>query len=335
MTAAATASPIGPPMWPPIRWTKYVADALAVMDATDAGQAILVGLSFGGLSRMRPRRAPSRARQGAVLAGTVASIGPSFPVPEPEAFPGEARTAPRAGTSIIASYWLADYPDFAEHFVRNIFSEPHSTKQIEDGIAWANETTGPVLIKTVEARAISPQFDVSEAMYRKIRCPLLVIHGDNDQIQPYARGKLVAELTGGELVTIPGGGHDPLGRYPAKCNALIIDFLDRRLGIRTPRSRRQRARRADSQAALYLSSPIGLGHGAARYRHRARTAQAAPRPAGRLAGAGSGHAPARGQRRARPSAERAARQRDRGTSSWNRASTSCTASRPSAAWTRC
>ena len=27
----------------------YVADALAVMDATDAGQAILVGLSFGGL----------------------------------------------------------------------------------------------------------------------------------------------------------------------------------------------------------------------------------------------------------------------------------------------
>ena len=45
-----------------------------------------------------------------------------------------------------------NYPDFAEHFVRNIFSEPHSTKQIEDGISWANETTGPVLAKTVEAR---------------------------------------------------------------------------------------------------------------------------------------------------------------------------------------
>ena len=101
-------------------------------------------------------------------------------------------------------YWLADYPDFAEHFVRNIFSEPHSTKQIEDGIDWASETTGPVLVKTVEARAIPPAFDVSEAMYRKIRCPLLLIHGDDDQIQPYARAQAVAEITGAELVTIAG-----------------------------------------------------------------------------------------------------------------------------------
>ena len=68
-------------------------------------------------------------------------------------------------------------------------------------------------------------------MYRRIRCPVLAIHGDDDQIQPYGRGKLVAELTGGELLTIAGGGHNPLGRYPAKCNAAINDFLDRRLGI--------------------------------------------------------------------------------------------------------
>ena len=157
------------------------------------------------------------ACKAAILAGTVASIGPAnYPYLTHEAFRGQAASSPRAGTSTIASYWLADYPDFAEHFVRNIFSEPHSTKQIEDGIDWAGDTTGPVLVKTVEARTIAPPFDVSEAMYRKIRCPLLVIHGDNDQIQPYARGKLVAELTGGEFVTIAGGGHNPLGRFPAK-----------------------------------------------------------------------------------------------------------------------
>ena len=114
-------------------------------------------------------------------------------------------------------YWLANYPDFAEHFVRNIFSERHSTKQIEDGISWASETTGPVLAKTVEARATRRSFDVSEAMYRKIALPVLIIHGDNDQIQPYARAQgCVAEITGAELVTIPGGGHNPLGRYPGK-----------------------------------------------------------------------------------------------------------------------
>ena len=115
-----------------------------------------------------------------------------------------------------------------------------------------------MLVKTVDARAILPAFDVTEAMYRRIRCPVLAIHGDDDQIQPYGRGKLVAELTGGELLTIPGGGHNPLGRYPAKCNAAINDFLDRRLGIAAARPV---PRATKEKRALYLSSPIGLGHG--------------------------------------------------------------------------
>ncbi|WP_204350364.1 alpha/beta fold hydrolase, partial [Klebsiella pneumoniae] len=74
--------------------------------------------------------------------------------------------------------------------------------QIEDTIDWANETTGAVQVRTVEARGIAPSFDVSEAMYRKIRCPMLMMHGDNDHIQPYARAKLVADITGAEFVTI-------------------------------------------------------------------------------------------------------------------------------------
>ena len=116
-----------------------------------------------------------------------------------------------------------------------------------------------MIVKTVEARGIMPAFDVTEAMYRRIRCPVLAIHGDDDQIQPHGRGKLIAELAGGELLTIAGGGHNPLGRYPAKCNAAINDFLDRRLGIAAPKPMPRRAAR--EKRALYLSSPIGLGHG--------------------------------------------------------------------------
>ncbi|XSC46227.1 alpha/beta fold hydrolase [Bradyrhizobium sp. RDT10] len=161
-------------------------------------------------------------------------------------------------------YWLKNYPDFAEFFIRNICSEPHSTKQIEDGIGWAAETSGPTLIKTVEARSILPGFDVGEEMYRKIGCPVLFIHGDNDQIQPHERAKAAhAEVSGAEFVTIKGGGHNPLGRYPAKANTLINDFVDRRLGIiapaRAPLPRTTREKR--EKRALYLSSPIGLGHG--------------------------------------------------------------------------
>src|SRR5262245_40024086 len=236
-----------------------VADARAVLDATETDQAILVGLSLGGMiACCLAAHHPERVK-AAILAGTAAVIGPNRQGMGHQHFLAQQESF-EGWNKYNRAYWLSDYPDFAEHFVRNIHSEPHSTKQIEDGIEWANETTGAVLVKTVEARSIAPGFDVTEAMYGKIRCPVLAIHGDDDHIQLYARGKLVAGLIeGAELHTVAGGGHNPLGRYPAKCNSLINDFLERRLGIGRCRPRLNRARR--EKRALYLSSPIGLGHG--------------------------------------------------------------------------
>src|ERR1700721_3063367 len=201
---------------------------------------------------------PERVK-GAILAGSAASIGPGYPYMTPQHFLAESDGL-EGWNKYNRAYWLTNYPDFADYFVRQIFSEPHSTRQIEEGIDWANDTTGPVLAKTVEARLIPPDFDVSEAMYRKIRCPLLMFHGDNDQVQPYARAKFVSEITGAEFVTFPGGGHNPLGRFPAKCNALIADFIDRKLDIKA--SPKPAFRTGKSRKVLYLSSPIGLGHGA-------------------------------------------------------------------------
>jgi pimeloyl-ACP methyl ester carboxylesterase/predicted glycosyltransferase len=237
----------------------HVADALAVMDATDAGQAILVGLSYGGLlASILAAHHPERVK-AAILAGTVATVGPEHPYMAQRNFLAQ-RERFEGWDKFNRAHWLADYPDFAEHFVRHIFTEPHSTKQIEDGIAWASDTTGRVLAKTVEARTIPPSFDVSEAMYRKISCPLLLLHGDDDQIQPYGRAEAVAKVVPhAELVILPGGGHHLLGRFPAKANTLIMDFLDRKLGSGAPK--RRAARTAAAKKALYLSSPIGLGHG--------------------------------------------------------------------------
>ena len=235
----------------------YVADALSVMDATATERAILVGLSFGGmLACVLAAHHPERVK-AAILVGTSASIGPGYPYMTPQHFAAKPELS-EGWDKYNRGHLLANYPDFAQHFVSHICSDPHSTKQIEDGLEWANDTDGAVLAKTVEARRIPPSFDVGEAMYRKIQCPMLVIHGDDDLIQPHARGKLVAELTEAEFVTIPGGGHNLLGRFPAKCNGLIVDFLERRLGLPAPR---RRARRRTAKKALYLSSPIGLGHG--------------------------------------------------------------------------
>jgi len=237
----------------------YIADILAVLDEVAADKVILVGLSAAGthacaLAAHHPERV-----EAAILVGTAGTVGSGYSYMTPQHF-ATKREVFEGWNKYNRDYWLSSYPDFADHFIRHIFTERHSTKQIEDATGWAADTTGAVLAKTVDARAIPPTFDVSETMYRRIRCPVLVIHGDNDQIQPHARAQMIAELTGAELVTIPGGGHGLLSRFPAKCNTLINDFLDRRLGL--PALNRKKAQRApNKKKALYLSSPIGLGHG--------------------------------------------------------------------------
>ena len=148
------------------------------------------------------------------------------------------------------------------------------------------------------------------------------------------RAKAVAEVTGAELVTIPGGGHNPLGRFPAKTNALIVDFLDRRLGIAVPGKARVPADDQGQAGPLPLL-PDRSRAWAPRHRHRARAAQAALRTC-----RSTGWRRTRSRACWRPAASASIRSArgspaSRATSSWSRASTICTASRRSAAWTRC
>ena len=46
-------------------------------------------------------------------------------------------------------YWLRDYRGFVEFFFGECFTEPHSTKQIEDCIGWGLETDPETLADTM------------------------------------------------------------------------------------------------------------------------------------------------------------------------------------------
>jgi len=91
-----------------------------------------------------------------------------------------------------------------------------------------------------------------------VECPVLVIHGDEDAIRPHASGANLAAMLGGSIATIVGGGHAPNGRDPVKVNRLIEEFVDMVEPHPTERRWTRAARRP--KRALYLSSPIGLGH---------------------------------------------------------------------------
>jgi predicted glycosyltransferase len=84
---------------------------------------------------------------------------------------------------------------------------------------------------------------------------VLVIHGTGDAIRPWASGARLAELAGGDLVLLEGSGHLPHARDPVKVNLLLRDFVAPPvLPARWVRGKSRHKR------ALYISSPIGLGH---------------------------------------------------------------------------
>jgi predicted glycosyltransferase len=154
-------------------------------------------------------------------------------------------------------YWLEHYEDFLWFFMGQCYTEPYSTKAIEDGVGWGSQTTGAVLV--AESWAARPDRATVTDWCARITSPVLVVHGTDDHVVPPRHGELLAELTGGQLVLLDGGGHIPLARDPVRMNVLIHEFAER---FRPPPPGRRTLSRWNRRPTrvLYLCSPIGLGH---------------------------------------------------------------------------
>ncbi len=245
--------PVDPQLY---RYKDYVNDALAIMDVSGTDKAIVFGLSLSteitaALAAFYPERVEAQ-----IMVGTNSPLGKTFEYKMYDQFDAEGVGNYHDWGKWNREYWRKDFADFTDFFSRQVFIEPHSTKQIEDQYRWSNETNEEVLIATMDTDD-PDDYVLDEDAYRKIKCPTLIIHGDRDNIAAIENSQIVAGLTSAELVIIPGAGHAPNGRFPAKINILMRDFLARHLDTWKP----SRSRRVNKQKkALYLSSPIGLGH---------------------------------------------------------------------------
>jgi len=232
---------------------EFAEDALAVMDATGTERATLVALSCGALwATIVAANHPERVN-GVVYIGPAVRLAAGYPERSAHEF-DEPLDTDEGWAKYNSYYWQRDYLGFLQFFASKCINEPHSTKQIEDMIGWALDTSPETLADTTRGIGV-PREEDFRAMCARVRCPTLVIHGDRDQVRPPVQGQALAEATGGTFVMLEDAGHIPNVRDPVKLNLLLRDFISP-----PPVPRRWTRGRSRTRRALYVSSPIGLGH---------------------------------------------------------------------------
>jgi pimeloyl-ACP methyl ester carboxylesterase len=243
---------------------EIVADILAVMDATATESAVCVGVSMGcGFLLRLAIDYPERVA-GAVFVspavGIVAVDPPRTGYPFDEAFDED-----EGWYKYNAAYWRRDWPGFARWFFDEIYQEPHSTKAVDDGVEWACETDPELMIQTqrdayLDRRDLDESRPVAAQLAAKVTCPSLVVHGDKDTIVGRSQGQALADALGCPIELMSGVGHAPHNRHPVRFNTVLHEFVD---SIATaplrPRAPWVFARERTPRA-LWISSPIGLGH---------------------------------------------------------------------------
>ena len=218
----------------------YFADFVAVLDALQVDRAAIVGISATAMVALRlAAEQPARVSHLVIAGGYAARL--------------LSNPAAVQATQAVMQRMRDDWPGYLDEFFTIVFSEPHSTKAYEDGVVRSGAATDGATVAMGLAGWLGTDM---RPQARQVRCPTLVIHGDDDRRVPYADGERIAALVpGARLLTIGGGGHLLQARDPVAFSRAVRDFV----GPGPARSTwvRGMARR---RRALFISSAIGLGH---------------------------------------------------------------------------
>jgi pimeloyl-ACP methyl ester carboxylesterase/predicted glycosyltransferase len=217
----------------------FYADFVAVLDAVGAERAALVGISAAALIALRLAAEQPQRVTHVITAGGLA-----------DSLPSDEKLAKRL--KMEGELLRSDWPAYVDWFMNTIFNEPHSTKPYEDGVHYGWATNAEWLNWCRNAWMST---DVRE-LARRVSCPTLVIHGEHDWRVPYAKGQEIHALVpGSKMLTIAGGGHVTAARDPVVFNRALREFV-----AGAPRQRTWARAMKRPRRALFISSPIGLGH---------------------------------------------------------------------------
>jgi pimeloyl-ACP methyl ester carboxylesterase len=208
---------------------ELVADAVAVLDATGTKEAVCVGLSMGARVLLQLATAHPGRVAGAVFVGPSVRMAEVAPACWTPPFEGPVRSENGWGR-FNAEYWRRDLPGFARWFFGEIFPEPFSSKHVDDSVDWVAETDAETLIAAERAPFLDhdPTSGPTGAalLAARVRCPSLVVHGDEDRIVPLETAQLLAAALGAPLEVAIGGGHCVHARHPVWFNHRLLRFVE-------------------------------------------------------------------------------------------------------------
>lgn len=171
-----------------------------------SGPLLIGGWSLGGLLALR--LAAQRLADGLILLSATAK----FTRPKEQIDRGWADAYVRQMITGLRK----DRQATENKFRQKVFIEEQWETGLRDDAPFIGNWTTPALIAGLEIlRSVECLSRLPE-----IKCPVLLVHGTEDQICPYpAAEELLTQLPRAQLLTIPGSGHAPfLGReaYLAK-----------------------------------------------------------------------------------------------------------------------
>ena len=199
----------------------YVADVTALTDALDLKNAIHIGHSTGGgeVARYVAQAKPSRVAK-AVLVSAVAPIMLKTAA-NPDGVPMDVFDQLREQTATNRAQFFYD-------FTIPFFGYNRDGAEEQEGIRrnwWRQGMMGSVLAHHHGIAAFS-ETDFTPDL-KRIAVPTLVMHGEDDQIVPFATtGKMSAELIpGAVLKAYPGLPHGMPTTNAAQINADLLAFV--------------------------------------------------------------------------------------------------------------
>jgi len=190
----------------------YAGDLIRLLDDSRIDQVVVCGLSMGGYIAFELlRQVPKRIR-ALILCNTKAVAD------TPEGKRGRDALAGRAqkeGARVVAG-----------ELVPKLLARATAERQ-PDVVREVTEMIERQSVAGIvgELRALRDRPDSTPVLAR-IRVPVLVVAGDDDQLIPAAvMQEMAGTVPGARFVVIPGAGHLPPLEQPAALNRILADFL--------------------------------------------------------------------------------------------------------------